>query len=206
VCGKGIPAALIMSRAMSLARAFLLAGLSPAQTLERINDALARQDTSSMFVTMLVGILDQEGGFVWASAGHPPPILGPEPQKGAFGPAARLAPWPGELVLGVRPHLRYATHSLQLRPGQSVLLYTDGADEAQGPAQKSSGNPGGELFGDVRLAQAFSRACRETRNAEPQGVVDRLLKDINRHMAGCPPHDDISLMVVTRAQGNDGNN
>ena len=182
VCGKGIPAALIMSRAMSLARAFLLAGLSPAQTLERINDALARQDTSSMFVTMLVGILDQEGGFVWASAGHPPPILGPEPQKGAFGPAARLAPWPGELVLGVRPHLRYATHSLQLRPGQSVLLYTDGADEAQGPAQKSSGNPGGELFGDVRLAQAFSRACRETRNAEPQGVVDRLLKDINRHM------------------------
>lgn len=198
VCGKGIPAALIMSRAMSLARAFLLAGLSPAETLERINNALARQDTSSMFVTMLVGILDQEGEFVWASAGHPPPMLGPDPREGASAAQARLLAWPGELVLGVRADLRYTTRRLRMRPGQSMLLYTDGADEAQGPAAKNGGKSGGELFGEARLAACFARACRDVSDAEPQGVVDRLLKDIARHMDGCAAHDDISLMVVTR--------
>lgn len=203
VCGKGIPAALIMSRAMSLARAFLLAGLSPAETLERINNALARQDASSMFVTMLVGILDQEGDFVWASAGHPPPMLGPDPQKSASEAQARPLAWPGELVLGVRADLRYTTHRLRVQPGQSVLLYTDGADEAQGPPAKNGGKSGGELFGETRLAASFARACREVPDAEPRGVVNRLLEDITRHMDGCAAYDDISLMVINRRRHND---
>lgn len=200
VCGKGIPAALIMSRAMSLARAFLLAGLSPAETLERVNNALARQDNSSMFVTMLVGILEQDGGFVWASAGHPPPILGPDPcQGGAHNPVHALD-WPGELVLGVRQNLHYTLHRLQVQPGQSLLLYTDGADEAQGPAENGAATSGGKLFGEAHLVDSFACACREVADAEPAGIVARVLEDIHRHMDGCATYDDISLMVVTRVQ------
>lgn len=206
VCGKGIPAALIMSRAMSLARAFLLAGLSPAHTLESINNALLRQDNSSMFVTMLVGILDQNGEFVWASAGHPPPVLGPESQTGIVETPARSLPWPGELVLGVRKNLRYTLHRLQVQPGQSLLLYTDGADEAQGPAAKKGESAGGELFGEARLVESFAGACRECAEAEPAAVVERLWSDIRSHMQGCAPLDDISLMVITRVkpQGKQG--
>ena len=62
VCGKGIPAALIMNRIMSLARAALLRGLSPARTLEWVNAALLRHNASPMFVTMLVGVLDGTTG------------------------------------------------------------------------------------------------------------------------------------------------
>ncbi len=198
VCGKGIPAALIMSRAMSLARAFLLAGLSPAETLERVNNALARQDNSSMFVTMLVGILEQNGSFEWASAGHPPPILGPVPDKTGTGERVRPQAWPGELVLGVRENLRYTLHRLQVQTGQSLLLYTDGADEAQGRPQQQGGKSGGELFGEARLVDSFASACRRATGAEPVDILERILGDIHQHMDGCAPSDDISLMVVTR--------
>lgn len=105
VCGKGVPAALIMSRAMSLARAFLLAGLSPAETLARLNSALLRRDNSSMFVTMLVGILDRDGTFAWASAGHPPPLPGPGRKGRGFhqslpGPCPGPANWSSACATG----------------------------------------------------------------------------------------------------------
>jgi len=204
VCGKGIPAAIIMSRAMSLARAFLLAGLSPAETLSRLNSALLRRDNASMFVTMLVGVLERDGNFSWASAGHPPPLPGPVPEGGGFSKsAAALLPWPGELVLGVREHQRYSTCHLRLAPGQSLLLSTDGAEEAQGPAPigNSLEAADGELYGDARLAASFDRACREVAPAGgPEAIVARLRADLARHMNGRAATDDISLMVITRAR------
>lgn len=206
VCGKGIPAAIIMSRAMSLARAFLLAGLSPAETLFRLNNALLRRDNSSMFVTMLVGILDRDGTFSWASAGHPPPLPGPEPEGTGFSPVApHPLSWPGELVLGVREGQRYSSFRLGLAPGQSLLLYTDGADEAQGPSPAGNGHDttGGELYGDMRLAGSFDQACRESGLAGPEALVARLRADLARHMGGRPATDDISLMVVTRRRSDD---
>lgn len=205
VCGKGVPAAIVMSQAMTLARAFLLAGLSPAEVLSRLNSALLRRDNASMFVTMLVGILDRDGTFTWASAGHPPPLPGPEP-AGADGfstVAARPLPWPGELVLGVREGWQYSTFRLDLAPGQSVLLYTDGADEAQAPptAGNDRAASAGELYGDVRLADSFDRACREGAPASgPEAVIARLRADLARHMNGRPATDDISLLVITRAR------
>jgi serine phosphatase RsbU (regulator of sigma subunit)/anti-sigma regulatory factor (Ser/Thr protein kinase) len=203
VCGKGIPAAIIMSRAMSLARAYLLAGLSPAETLSRLNSALLRQDNSSMFVTMLVGVLEQNGTFYWASAGHPPPLLGPKPQRAGFSPVkAHPRPWPGELVLGVRDARRYTTFELRLAPGQSLLLYTDGADEALAPPTRVVGREAndGELFGDARLADSFDLACRERNPAGPEAIIGRLRDDLARHRNGRPLADDISLMVVTRSR------
>ena len=153
-----------------------------------------------MLVTMLVGILQQDGGFVWASAGHPPPVLGPDPRTGGAVSRVQALPWPGELVLGVQQNLHYTLHRLQMQPGQSLLLYTDGADEAQGPAENGAAKAGGMLFGEARLVDSFASACREVAGAEPAGIVARVLGDIHRHMDGSAAYDDISLMVVTRVQ------
>ena len=161
VCGKGVPAAIIMSRTMSLAR---------------------------------------DGTFTWASAGHPPPLPCPEPEgEGFASDAVRPPAWPGELVLGVRDGQRYSTFQTRLAPGQSLLLYTDGADEAQAPP--ASGNAGGELYGEARLAGSFDRACRAVDpTAGPETIVARLRQDLTGHMDGRPAGDDISLMVVTRSR------
>lgn len=202
VCGKGVPAAIIMSRTMSLARSFLQEGYGPAETLEKLNTALLRTDASSMFVTMLVGILEPDGLFCWASAGHPPPLPGPEPLETGEGFSAEqapLPPWPGELVLGVRKKQTYSTHTAQLKPGQSLLLYTDGADEAMGP-------PAGvqnlnEIYGETRLAASLDKACRAAQDSK--NIVASLRQDITSHMQGLSPADDISLMVMTYTGADD---
>jgi sigma-B regulation protein RsbU (phosphoserine phosphatase) len=203
VCGKGIPAALIMSGAMSLARSFLLRGHPPAETLEKINAALLRKDHSLMFVTMLIGIYDaNDGRFTWASAGHPPPMLGPAPNSSpkVDSPAQSLIlPWSDELVLGVAPNKRYTTFSAELEPGQALLLYTDGAEDAMDAGEEDQA----ALFGEERLARSFSQACAEPpREGERENNVDnivrRVAEDLDAHMAGAPPHDDISLLVLRR--------
>lgn len=206
VCGKGIPAALVMSRVMPLARSALLEGLSPSAALERINTALLRRDASGMFVTMLIGIVNnRDGVFTWASAGHPPPLPGP-----VLGGGESPAPpaWGRDLVLGVKPWV-YTERSITLARGQSLLLYTDGADEAMGPG------PGGAvplspdttegllLYGEDALGESLADACREAERAGPapaSAILSAVRDGILRHMAGTPPFDDISLMVLKRGQ------
>lgn len=215
VCGKGIPAALMMSSTLSLARAFLLQGFSPARTLERLNDAILRRDLSSMFVTLLIGIYDsKDATFTWSSAGHPAPVLSPGP--GTHGPASAVAlPWPNELVLGVRPEVRYSSRRLRLRPGQAMLLRTDGADEAMGLAPPGAPS-GGPLYGEERLVRSFGLACQAVRDLADSsgripalqknnapitpsaGILERLRRDLVRHTGARPPHDDITLMVIRR--------
>lgn len=202
VCGKGVPAALVMSRVMPLVRSALLRGLSPARALEMINLALLRQDTNGMFVSMLIGLFDTKTGvFVWACAGHPPPIPGPAPGK-EQSPDPPV--WSNELVLGVKPWA-YSERTLCLSPGQSLLLYTDGADEAMGPdpaaPARSHSTEGFLLYGEDRLAQSFIDACRAERNtagAPAAAIMDRVRNDILAHMADTPPFDDITLMVLSR--------
>ncbi len=187
VCDKGIPAALIMSRSVSLARSFLMEeNSSPSQVLESLNASLLRNDTSAMFVSMLVATLDTETGILqWASAGHPPPIIAtPHEEHGT------ILPWSQELVLNVRLQQRYTTFTLALTPQQSVLLYTDGADEAMGPPNSQQG----QLFGDERLTQSFARACHSHQHAE--SILQEVRQDLRSHMQDLQPADDISLMVI----------
>ncbi len=184
VCSKGVPAALIMSRAVSLTRSFLmLENASPAQTLERLNASLLRNDTSAMFVSMLVASLDtQTGLFQWASAGHPPPLLHKQ--------ETTILPWSEELVLNVSPHQQYTTFTEQLRPGQSVLLYTDGASEAMTPPNRLQG----QLYGEDNLKKNFQHACMHKDDA--QSILLHIHQDILRHMDNNAPSDDISLMLI----------
>lgn len=202
VCGKGVPAALVMSRVMPLVRSALLRGLSPARALEMINAALLRQDTNGMFVSMLIGIFDSKTGvFSWACAGHPPPMPGPAPEEE---PNPDPPPWSNELVLGVKTWT-YSERRLCLSPGQSLLLYTDGADEAMGPdpaaPAHSHSTEGFLLYGEDRLAQSFIAACRAEQNSAgppAAAIMERVRNDILAHMADTPPFDDITLMVLSR--------
>ncbi len=187
VCNKGIPAALIMSRAVSLARSFLmLPHSSPAKTLESLNTALLHHDTSAMFVSMLVASLDTQSGiFQWASAGHPPPII-----SDMHAHEGISLPWSKELVLNVCAGQKYTTFTEQLSPQQSILLYTDGADEAISPPNRVQG----QLYGEKRLRESFHDACQQMPHA--QDILNKVHADILRHTGDMTPGDDISLMVI----------
>jgi sigma-B regulation protein RsbU (phosphoserine phosphatase) len=191
VSGTGVPAAILMNGALSLAREALLAGLNPAGALARINTALLRSPPSVMFVTMLVGILEDKSGlFTWASAGHPAPM-----RAWADAPTEKVFrhPWPGELALGISAGERYSSFAQRLLPGEALLLYSDGAEEALSvpPDPREEG----EFFGEERLAASLARHL-----AAPSAAahLEGIRADIMAHMGAMPPHDDITMMLLRR--------
>jgi len=75
VSGKGVPAALFMAMSMTLIKATARYGLPPEEILSKVNNELARENDSCMFVTTFLGILDTEHGEVlYANGGHNPPL------------------------------------------------------------------------------------------------------------------------------------
>ncbi|MDL2271516.1 SpoIIE family protein phosphatase [Desulfovibrio sp. OttesenSCG-928-I05] len=204
VCGKGIPASIIMSRVMVLARSSLLQGLGPAAVLEALNASLLRHNNSMMFVTLTVLFLNRKTGVLtYASAGHPPPIAGKFAGDNAT-TAQGILPWTRELVLGVKEGISYTDHSFTLAPDQAVLLYTDGADEAMGPVNAADGQIGStegrSIFGEESLEAAFNAACapagEDAAAPRSEAVLAMVRAAIADHMAGAEPVDDVSLLVM----------
>ena len=79
----------------------------------------------------------------------------------------------------------YEEEEISLRPGDTVLLYSDGISDAESPA--------GEQFGDDRLHLAMREASRSD---SPEAVLDAVLRSVQSCAAGHPQADDISLLVV----------
>jgi pSer/pThr/pTyr-binding forkhead associated (FHA) protein len=141
VSGKGMPAALFMVAVRTLARHLATHGDSPARTLTNLHDALAADNPSLMFVTLIHGIYNPgDGEVVLASGGHPPPLLRRPGGEVEVVPVhnGRLLGYPG-----VAPALSDTRFNLQ--PGATLILYTDGFTEAQSP-------DGQTLFGVEQLS------------------------------------------------------
>ena len=183
VCGKGITAALFMAVAVTLFRTLARQIETPDEILRRLNDELAAQNPRGMFVTM--ACLDVRGGRVTcANAGHDTSLLV------GSGPPRPVFPSTGT-VLGLFPGQRYASETLDLAPGDTLVLYTDGVTEAADPGQV--------LFGDDRLHACFAEGAGKTATDS----VDRLLRHVRAFAAGAPQSDDITILALRRTGEDD---
>ena len=142
VADKGLPAALIMANTRSVLRTVAVslgrghADVSPARILGRVNDLLVLDMPEGMFVTCLLAVLDPATGkMVYANAGHNLPYLG--------GPEGVVELHATGFPLGIFPNAKYSDHTAVLRPGGTLLIYSDGLPEAH--------NPQGEMYDYPRL-------------------------------------------------------
>jgi phosphoserine phosphatase RsbU/P len=180
VAGKGLPAALLMCSFQASLRALAELDLSPEETLARLNRLLCRQIPINRFVTFFYGVLDIERhSMSYVNAGQNPPYV-----IRADGRAERL-PQPGR-PLGLFQDTPYRAESITLGPGEILVCYSDGVTEGQ--------NPSGEEFGEERLL-AIAGAARE---GAPGDIVRRITVEIDRHHAGSPRQDDVTLVVLKR--------
>jgi PAS domain S-box-containing protein len=129
VLGKGAEAAAVTALARYTVRAVAGRSPSPAVTLAALNDEMLRQkNPDRRFVTAVLVRLERRanGGarLVVASGGHPPPVLL------RAGGEAEVVPCPGTL-LGVEPDARSFDREIELGPGDTLVLYTDGVTEAR---------------------------------------------------------------------------
>ena len=176
VCGKGVPAALLVSHVQAALRLRALAGASPGEVLSGINRDLARFHQPEKFVCLAYAVVDaRQRTIQWANGGLNPPLL-TRP-----GGEVELLPT-GDLILGVDPDTGYEESSLRLAPGESFVLITDGILDAR---------RGDEHFGASELVGCLGRWS----HLRARCLRDRLLSDAQSyHQTGLP--DDMTVLVV----------
>ena len=130
VSGKGIPAAFYMAVTRTMLRNLAEQISEPAELLNTGNGFLCEQSIGSMFVTLFYGLLDLKTGRLdYANAGHLPPVL---LHSGSTDGPRTVCPATGT-VLGVLPEQTWEAGTLVLKPGDTLMLYTDGVTEAMTP-------------------------------------------------------------------------
>ena len=168
VSGKGVSAAIVAAALQGIIHAQLLAGQSLAQIAAMANRFLCARDVGK-YATMVVLRIFPEGRFEYLNCGHIPPIaiLGDE--------IRRLEE--SNIVVGLLDGASYSSAFGALRPGERILLVTDGITEAESPA--------GEIFGDSGLC-AFAHL----------EDIDAILDLVARFQAPNSAQDDITLIDV----------
>ena len=179
VSDKGVPAALFMTITMALIRNTAQASFSPAFMMSKINDTLSADNPRSMFVTLIIGILNiRTGEILYANGGHNPPILIRDNDRPVF--KKKLS---GPLV-GHMDGLPFKDLTLKMNPGDYLFLYTDGVTEAL--------NSKNEFFSDERLLAEIGNA--EEKDAE--GITREIRTKVREYTGSAPQSDDIAMMMI----------
>ena len=178
VSGKGIPASLFMMAAKSELSNYISSGMDLAEAVHSANRNLCKGNDAGMFVTVWAAKLDfKTGELTFVNAGHNPPLLR---HQGEW----QWLKQKGGLFLGTFESAKYHTSAITLEPGDELLLYTDGVNEA------FSAND--EEYGNERL-EAFLKART---NTHPHILVGSLREELHAWSAGAEQSDDITMLSL----------
>jgi len=180
VSGKGVPAALFMAVTKTLIKSRATDDFSTASIITHINDELSEDNTSSMFVTIFICILDtQSGELKCTNAGHNPPFI-----KRSDGSLTKLDELHGPVV-GAIYGMTYKEKNVKLNAGDIVFLFTDGVTESM--------NENGQLYSDERLNTLLERTSASSLNS----LLEEITNDISEFEGEAEQADDITLLAVS---------
>ena len=178
VSGKGMPGALFMMKTETLVKSLTnTLKNDTSNILENCNKILCAKNDRNMFVTCWLGILDLESGVLkYTNAGHNHPIIIKN------GKSIFLDDKPG-VVLGALDNSKYSEHSLTLKKGERILLYTDGVTEAHNVDKK--------LFGENRLLEF----ANQNKDLEIKDFIIKLRNEVKEHQGEEEQFDDITMLM-----------
>ena len=175
---KGVAAGLFMAVTRTLIRATVVPGRKPLEILQKVNAQLCAENPANLFVTMILGIVDTATGRIeYGQGGHNPPILIPVQGEPRYEPS-------GGMPLGVFEEAKFGQQLLDLKTGETLLVYTDGVTEAM--------NPKRELFGEERLKGAIQGQS----GLSPEKLTQRVVAEVAKFASGAEPSDDITLLAI----------
>jgi serine phosphatase RsbU (regulator of sigma subunit)/anti-sigma regulatory factor (Ser/Thr protein kinase) len=182
VSGKGIPGALFMMAAKTQVENYMTTGMDLAQAILCTNRHLCANNDAGMFVTVWAATLDYwSGKLTYVNAGHNPPLLRHE---GSWSWLTKR----GGLFLGTFETAKYRSSELTLRPGDQLLLYTDGVNEAF--------SVNDEEYGNDRLEAFLS----EHTTLRPRELTQALRADVAAWAEGAEQSDDITILTLEFGQ------
>ncbi|HVM35787.1 MAG TPA: SpoIIE family protein phosphatase [Actinomycetota bacterium] len=148
----------------------------PARLLRRLNDYFATRVAPERFVRLFLGVLDPERAVLeYASAGHVPPVVSR---------ASRDVHWleEGGIPLGVEDDADYKVGRVELRPGDMLVLYTDGVTEA---------SRRGKPFGRGR----FMDIIRDYGIGTPGELSQAIRRSVDSWVGGESMRDDLAILI-----------
>ncbi|MCB0210223.1 MAG: SpoIIE family protein phosphatase [Anaerolineae bacterium] len=185
VSGKGMPAALFMVRVITLLRMGISDEATFGAVLPMVNRQLCQNNEDCMFVSMFVALLNvTTGRLTYVNGGHNRPFFA------RSGGTFELLDVPRSLVLGLRENMVYDVAEITLKPGDTLVLYTDGVTEAENLEQ--------DFFEVEGAATVLNRFAKK----DMTGLVKALQDAVTDFSAGAPQSDDITMLAL-RYQGID---
>jgi serine phosphatase RsbU (regulator of sigma subunit) len=180
VCGKGLPAALLMMSFQSRVQALAEVSSSPAELAGKLNRVLTAKQSGYRFISFFFCFIQPETGhLLYVNAGHNPPVL-----LHANGIAERLEQ--GGPVLGILPDAEYQEGTCRLDPSDLLLLYSDGITEANNSQEVE--------FGEERLLNVL----RQNRHLSADEISSRMADQVQDWMGAAHALDDITLVLVRK--------
>lgn len=176
IAGKGPPAALLAAQLHGILAAVADQDETPADILSHVNRVLLRRESESRFATVMYGLLSGDGQFTYCNAGHNPPLL-----VGRNG-VQRLET--GGLILGAFRDVAFQNATLQLDPGDLLVVFSDGITEAL--------DAEGSEFGEERLLSCVN----SNRDLEPAGILECIIDAVHRFTANTAQSDDQTALVL----------
>lgn len=179
--GKGVSAALLMAKLAGELKLYLSLEPTLAAAIGRMNHSLATGALIGRFVTLVAAVIEPStGGITLVNAGHCSPLL-----RRAGQDVAEIAGDIRGAALGIITDQDYREHQLQLAPGDTLALFTDGITEAMNEQQQP--------YGEERLQERL-----ESAPGELQRLGRHVIDDVTSFVGEQPQSDDICLVIVQR--------
>ena len=179
VSGKGVPSALFMAMSKILMKSRAVDNKSPAEILSRVNSELSEDNPECMFVTVFLGVLTlSTGELLFTNAGHNPPLIrraggGVDVVPGRHGPA-----------IGIVPGTQFKESTLQLQPGDVLLVFTDGVTEAMDTSRN--------LYSDERLMNLLE----DLPESGAAQILNAVRESVDEFARGAEQADDITMITL----------
>lgn len=181
VSGKGIFAALFMSRAITLLHQYAQMKLTPSQMLAEFNNTLSAQNPGGLFITAFVAVFDPVfGELVYSNAGHNIPYI-------LSDSLIRLEDAHG-VASGIFEGEEYEDAVVTLKPGDCLFLYTDGVNEAKDKDEN--------FYSTERLEEKL-RSCIASGSTE---ILAEIKSDLTDFTHGAVQNDDITMLTMRVCQ------
>lgn len=180
VAGHGMSASLLMASLQATLRTLAPDHGNPAKVIERLNQLFSHNIQMTSFVTLFLARFDSAtNGLTYSNAGHNPPLL--HTQRNG----EELLSWlpPTGAAIGLVEEFQFEAETVNLLPGDVLVLYTDGITEAM--------DPQGEEFGRERLAELVRQGSGWT----AQELVWNVRQRLQEFTQGQPLADDTTLIV-----------
>jgi len=176
--GHGLPAALQARDVITGLRMGLSENYKIVSVIEKLNKVINRSTLATRFISLFYGELERNGNFIYCSAGHPPALF---LHDGLFEELKY-----GGMVLGPDPDALYERGYVVMRPGDIVVVYSDGITEAT--------DAGDEPFGVDRLRQVIAAHT----NVTARGLVELIFHAVETYSRRVRPTDDQTVVVIRR--------